>query len=177
MSKLAKSFTPVPSGVEVKCTSGVVTISGKNGSISHNVPSNVNFEEKEGAFRFTSLDKSASAILGTLVAKARKSIKCVQNHFEQKVSLVGTAYKASVSGDFLVLGLGYSHPIFVEIPEGVSITSEKANLFTISSLDWEKVSNFADKIRSIRKPNPYSGAGVCLENYYIFRKQAKKKTK
>jgi large subunit ribosomal protein L6 len=97
----------------------------------------------------------------------------VTKGFEKKLILEGVGYKSAVSGKNLDLALGFSHPVKIEIPEGLTVTADK-NLITITGTDKELVGQFSAYVRSLKKPEPYKGKGFRYDNEVIRRKQGKK---
>ena len=113
-------------------------------------------------------------MLGTVYANIKNEIIGNTKGFEKRLELVGTGYKANVSGKTLVLALGYSHDIIFQIPDGINIKVEK-NLVTVTGTSKQLVGQVAAEIKSFRKPEPYKGKGVRYEGEKIYRKEGKKK--
>ena len=113
-------------------------------------------------------------MLGTVYANIKNEIIGNTKGFEKRLELVGTGYKANVSGKTLVLALGFSHDINFQIPDGISIKVEK-NLVTVTGNSKQLVGQVAAEIKSFRKPEPYKGKGVRYEGEKIYRKEGKKK--
>ena len=113
------------------------------------------------------------SLLGTYASHIKNMIVGVTTGYEKKLILEGVGFKSAVSGKSLDLALGFSHPVKVEIPEGLAVTADK-NLITISGIDKEKVGQFSAYVRSLKKPEPYKGKGFRYDNEVIRRKQGKK---
>jgi len=113
------------------------------------------------------------ALWGTYASHIKNMIKGVNDGFEKKLILEGVGYKSQVSGNKLVLALGFSHPVEVEIPAGLTIKAEK-NILTTSGIDKELVGAFSAKVRALKKPEPYKGKGFRYSDEVIRRKQGKK---
>ena len=112
---------------------------------------------------------------GTLRSLVANAVIGVSEGFSKKLELVGTGYKASISGNTLKLFLGYSHEINYKIPEGIKIECPKPNNIKLFSHNKELLGKVSSEIRSYRKPEPFKGKGIRYENEYIFRKEGKKK--
>ena len=118
-------------------------------------------------------NKQTKALWGTYASHINNMIKGVNDGFEKKLILEGVGFKSQVSGNKLVLALGFSHPVEVIIPEGLSVKAEK-NLLTILGIDKELVGSFSAKVRALKKPEPYKGKGFRYFDEIIRRKQGKK---
>ena len=97
----------------------------------------------------------------------------VTEGFEKKLEIEGVGYRAEAAGNKLTLNVGFSHPVVMEVPEGLTATVEK-NIITITGIDKEAVGQFAANVRKVRKPEPYKGKGIRYQGEYIIRKQGKK---
>ena len=117
--------------------------------------------------------KFARALWGTYGSHLTNMIHGVQTPFEKKLIIEGVGFRGEMSGNTLVLSLGFSHKIEVSIPEGLTVTVEK-NVVNVSGIDKEAVGKFAAQIRGYRKPEPYKGKGIRYENEVIRRKEGKK---
>ncbi|HEY6019370.1 MAG TPA: 50S ribosomal protein L6, partial [Candidatus Paceibacterota bacterium] len=113
------------------------------------------------------------AAVGTVAAHIKNMISGVNAGFTKKLLVEGVGYKWEVKGKQLQLALGFSHPVLVDIPEGLTVVADKGTL-TITGIDTEKVGQFAANIRALKKPEPYKGKGIRYEGEVIRRKQGKK---
>jgi large subunit ribosomal protein L6 len=172
MSRLARNPINIPDEVKVSLSNNVINFEGKLGKSSTIIPNGINVELKDNLLQFTGDNK---AMLGTVYANVKNEIIGNSKGFEKKLELVGTGYKANVSGKTLVLSLGYSHDINFKIPEGISIAVEKNTLVTVTGTSKQLVGQTAAEIKSYRKPEPYKGKGVRYEGEKIYRKEGKKK--
>ena len=119
------------------------------------------------------IDHLKSALWGTATALIQNNIIGVTEGFEKKLVIEGIGYKAEVNGDKLVLNIGYSHPVFVDIPKGIEVSVEK-NVISIKGISKQNVGDFAANVRKLRKTNPYSGKGIHYQGEHIIRKTGKK---
>jgi len=118
-------------------------------------------------------DKFSKSLWGTYASHIKNMIQGVQTPYSKKLILEGVGFKSEVKGKELVFALGFSHPVVVQIPEGITATAEKNNL-TFTGIDKELVGSFTAAIRALKKPEPYKGKGMRYENEVIRRKQGKK---
>jgi large subunit ribosomal protein L6 len=175
MSRVGKQIISIPEKTEVKLVDGLLTVKGPKGELSRNFKSVVAIEIKDKEITFVpqKKDLSTTALWGTYASHVKNMINGVNEGYTVKLILEGIGYKADVSGTNLNLALGFSHPVQVAIPNGVSVVSEKGNV-TISGIDKEVVNQFASQIRALKKPEPYKGKGFRYDTEVIKRKQGKK---
>ena len=171
MSRLARNPINIPEDIKVSLADNVISFEGKLGKSSSALPEGIKVDIQDNLLHFTGENK---AMLGTVYANVKNEIIGNTKGFEKKLELVGTGYKANVSGKTLVLALGYSHDINFKIPEGIVIKVEK-NLVTVTGTNKQLVGQVAAEIKSFRKPEPYKGKGVRYEGEKIYRKEGKKK--
>ena len=171
MSRLARNPINIPEDIKVSLANNVISFEGKLGKSSSTLPEGILVDLKDNLLHFTGENK---AMLGTVYANVKNEIIGNTKGFEKKLELVGTGYKANVSGKTLVLALGYSHDINFQIPDGITIKVEK-NLVTVTGTSKQLVGQVAAEIKSFRKPEPYKGKGVRYEGEKIYRKEGKKK--
>ena len=171
MSRLARNPINIPEDIKVSLADNVISFEGKLGKSSSALPEGIKVDIQDNLLHFTGENK---AMLGTVYANVKNEIIGNTKGFEKKLELVGTGYKANVSGKTLVLALGYSHDINFKIPEGIVIKVEK-NLVKVTGTSKQLVGQVAAEIKSFRKPEPYKGKGVRYEGEKIYRKEGKKK--
>ncbi len=175
MSRIGKKGIIIPEKTEVLINSGVVSVKGPKGSLERNFRSDIfiAIDGKHISLSVPKENKQIRALWGTYASHIKNMIEGVNNGFEKKLILEGVGYKSQVSGNKLILALGFSHPVEVVIPEGLNVKSEK-NILTISGIDKELVGGFSAKIRTLKKPEPYKGKGFRYFDEIIRRKQGKK---
>ena len=171
MSRLARNPINIPEDIKVSLNNNIINFEGKLGKSSSTLPEGIIVDLKDNYLHFSGENK---ALLGTVYANVKNEIIGNTKGFEKKLELVGTGYKANVSGKTLVLSLGYSHDINFKIPEGINIKVEK-NIVAVSGTSKQLVGQVAAEIKSFRKPEPYKGKGVRYEGEKIYRKEGKKK--
>lgn len=176
MSRIGKQTVIVPTGTEVKLSGTVFTARGPKGILTRDFPGNVTIHINANEITFTpnkENDKTVNALWGTYASHVKNMIEGVNNGYSKKLVLEGVGFKSDVAGSTLNLALGFSHPVKVAIPEGLTVTAEKNNI-TITGIDKELVGQFAAGIRSMKKPEPYKGKGFHYSDEVIRRKQGKK---
>jgi len=176
MSRIAKLPIPIPAGTEIKFEGGTLTVKGPNGTLVRELKKDVNVVLEEGSITVSAANESdifSRALWGTYASHIKNMIAGVNTPFVKKLILEGVGFKSEVKGTDLALALGFSHPVNVPIPEGITVTAEKNNI-TISGIDKEAVGQFAAKVRALKKPEPYKGKGFRYDDEVIRRKQGKK---
>lgn len=175
MSRLGKQVITIPSGVEANFADGVLTIKGPKGTLSREISEkhvDVRLEGNELGFTPKDTDK-APALWGTYASHAHNMIHGVTEGFEKKLQIEGVGYRAEMKGANLALNMGFSHPVEMAVPQGITTVVEK-NIITITGADKELVGQFAANVRKVKKPEPYKGKGIRYVGEHIIRKQGKK---
>jgi len=176
MSRLSKQPIAIPDGVEVTKNAKDITVKGPKGELSRNFNDEViAITIDGGTIAFEKQDDTvfSRALIGTYASHIMNMIQGVTVGFEKKLIVEGVGFRSDVKGKNLEMSLGFSHPVIMEIPEGITTTAEK-NLITISGIDKERTMQFAAQIRAKKKPEPYKGKGIRYEGEIIRRKQGKK---
>lgn len=175
MSRLGKQPIAIPQGVDVTVGGGVCTVKGPKGTLTRKTVKELDITVENGTVTIAPKGDSATApvLWGTYAAHLRNMIAGVTEGFVKKLEIEGVGYRAESQGQKVKLSMGYSHPVELIAPEGVSIVVEKG-LITISGADIEKVGQFAADVRAVREPEPYKGKGIHYQGEYIIRKQGKK---
>lgn len=175
MSRIGKLPIPVPAGVEVKIDGSVVEVKGPKGSLTHTVPAPIQVALEDGAIVVTRPDdertsRSLHGLTRTLIAN---NITGVTVGFTKGLEIVGTGYRVTQKGSALEFALGYSHPITVEPPAGISFVVDGNTKLTVVGIDKQAVGEVAANIRKLRKPEPYKGKGVRYAGEVVRRKAGK----
>ena len=182
MSRIGKQEILIPAGIKVAQSNGTLTVTGPKGALSKifrdDITITISDPAKDGASQTINLnvkrnDKFSKALWGTYASHIKNMIKGVQAPYQKKLILEGVGFKSEVKGKELHLALGFSHPVVVKIPEGITMKAEK-NVMTIDGIDKELVGSFTAAVRALKKPEPYKGKGMRYENEVIRRKQGKK---
>lgn len=175
MSRIGKQEILIPKGVTVTQDGNVITVSGPKGKNSKIFRDDILIVIANGTIvlNVKRNDKFSKSLWGTYVSHLKNMIKGVETPYQKKLILEGVGFKSEVKGKEFNFALGFSHPVVVSIPEGITATAEKNNI-TISGVDKELVGSFTAAIRALKKPEPYKGKGMRYENEVIRRKQGKK---
>jgi large subunit ribosomal protein L6 len=175
MSRIGKAPIPIPDKVNVTLSGMAVTVKGPKGELRRTLPDGVAVSQQENTLVVTPSNGSRRSrerhgLCRTLVANM---VEGVSQGFTRKLEIIGVGYRAQVQGRKLVVSAGYSHPVEVNPPEGVSFTVEGTTQVMVSGADKELVGNEAAKIRAIRPPEPYKGKGIKYAGERILRKAGK----
>jgi large subunit ribosomal protein L6 len=174
MSRIGRLPVPIPSGVEVKIGKDVVEVKGPKGTLTTPACPVLKYEAADGKVTLSPLEESrfAAAQFGLRRTLLANCVEGVTKGFSKTLEVVGVGYKVAVKGNIVDLSVGYSHPVLVELPKGISAVAEGQKL-TLSGIDKELVGETAAKIRKLRKPEPYKGKGIKYDTETIRRKVGK----
>lgn len=175
MSRLGKQPITIPEKVTVTCEGNMIKVTGPKGELSRLVHGDVAVKIADGVVTVekTKENPKSQALWGTYAAHVRNMITGVTEGFTKILEIEGVGYRAEAQGNKIKLNIGFSHPVEIEAPEHVHISTEK-NVITITGIDREVVGQFAADIRKNKKPEPYKGKGIRYRGEYIIRKQGKK---
>lgn len=176
MSRIGKVPVSVPAGVDVKIEGDVVTVKGPKGTLSHNIPAPITAERDESGavvVQRPNDERDSRALHGLTRTLINNLVVGVSEGYVRRLEIVGTGYRVTQKGKDLEFALGFSHPVYVAAPEGITFAVEGANKFTVAGIDKQLVGETAAKIRKIRKPEPYKGKGVRYEGEFVRRKAGK----
>ena len=175
MSRIGKAPITVPSGVDVTISGRTVTVKGPKGSLSRDIPGEIVVRKEESTILVERpnderQNRSLHGLSRTLV---NNMVIGVTDGFTKELEIVGVGYRAEAQGENLRLALGFSHPVVVPAPAGISFEIPVQTRVIVKGIDKELVGQVAANIRSIRKPEPYKGKGVRYLNERILRKAGK----
>lgn len=176
MSRIGIKPISLPAGVEVKVDGGnVVTVKGPKGELQEKVSSLLNIEVKDGVVTVSresdaAEHRSQHSLARTLI---NNMVVGVTEGYEKKLILVGVGYRAEKKGKKLVMNLGFSHPVELEDPEGITTEAPDATTVVVKGINKAQVGNYAANIRAYRKPEPYKGKGIKYDGEHIRRKEGK----
>jgi large subunit ribosomal protein L6 len=176
MSRIGKLPVPVPSGVDVTIDGQQVTVKGPKGTLSHVVAEPITVGRAEDGTISVArpdderLSKSLHGLSRTLIANM---VTGVTDGYAKTLEIVGTGYRVTAKGSDLEFALGFSHPVVVPAPEGITFRVEAPTRFAVEGIDKQKVGEVAANIRKLRKPDPYKGKGVRYQGEVIRRKAGK----
>ena len=176
MSRIGKQPIPVPSGVDVTIDGQQVSVKGPKGTLELTVAEPIKVARNDdGALEVTRPDderrnRSLHGLSRTLVANL---ITGVSEGYVRKMEIFGVGYRVALKGSDLEFALGYSHPVLIKAPEGITFAVETPTKFSISGIDKQKVGQISANIRRLRRPDPYKGKGVRYEGEQVRRKVGK----
>jgi large subunit ribosomal protein L6 len=176
MSRIGKLPIPVPSGVDVAVDGHEVTVQGPKGTLTHTLPLTIDVDRNDDgtlAVRRPDDERDNRALHGLTRTLVANMVTGVTEGYEKKLEIVGVGYRVIARGQNLEFALGYSHPILVEAPEGISFAVESPTKFTVQGIDKQQVGEVAANIRKLRKPEPYKGKGIRYAGEYVRRKVGK----
>lgn len=175
MSRIGKKIIPIPQGVTVTLSDTELHVKGPKGEDVLGMHPNVHVAQSENAVTVTvdnEEEKNMRALWGTYRQLIANCLIGVTQGFEKKLEMVGVGYKAALKGDVLSLEVGFSHPVDITLPKGVSVAVEK-NTMTVTGVNKQIVGAVSAAIRKIRPPEPYKGKGIKYTNEVIRRKAGK----
>ncbi|NEK58133.1 50S ribosomal protein L6 [Geodermatophilus sabuli] len=176
MSRIGRLPIPVPGGVDIAIDGQTVSVTGPKGALTHTVAAPITVERAEdGTLQVQRPDdarqnRALHGLSRTLIANM---ITGVTDGYTKVLEIVGVGYRVAAKGSDLEFALGFSHPVVVRAPEGISFTVEAPTRLRVSGIDKQQVGEVAAKIRKIRKPDPYKGKGVRYQGEVVKRKVGK----
>ena len=175
MSRIGRLPISVPAGVEVKVEDNLVSVKGPKGTLEHTVasPIMVALEENTITVSRPNDERNSRSLHGLTRTLIDNLIIGVTAGYEKKLEIVGTGYRVVAKGANLEFALGFSHPVVIEAPEGITLTVESPTKLSVSGIDKQQVGEVAANIRKLRKPDPYKGKGVRYAGEIIRRKVGK----
>ncbi|HQR86779.1 MAG: 50S ribosomal protein L6 [Burkholderiales bacterium 35-55-47] len=177
MSRVGKMPVTVPQGVDVSINNTQISVKGTGGTLSIAANALVKVVNEAGQVTFAPANESreANAMSGTLRQLVNNMVTGVTKGFEKKLTLVGVGYKAAAQGSKLNLAVGYSHPVNIDMPEGIKVETPAPTEILIKGADRQRVGQVAAEIRAVRPPEPYKGKGIRYSDEKITIKETKKK--
>jgi large subunit ribosomal protein L6 len=177
MSRVGKMPVDVPKDVNVEIKEDQISVKGKGGELFLSANALVKVTSKDGKLSFEPANDSreANAMSGTMRQLVNNMVLGVTKGFEKKLTLVGVGYKAAVQGAKLNLAVGYSHPVNVEAPAGITFATPTPTEILVKGADRQRVGQLAAEIRAVRPPEPYKGKGIRYADEKITIKETKKK--
>ncbi|MFB0518313.1 MAG: 50S ribosomal protein L6 [Acidobacteriota bacterium] len=178
MSRVGKKPIPLPDGVEVKISREELEVKGPRGSLMHRIPPGISVHQEGSLLVVTRKNDTPKlrAMHGLIRSLAANSVTGVTEGFQKELEITGIGYRAQLKKDVVVLQLGFSHPIEFQVPEGVEVKIEGANLIVVSGIDRQKVGQVAADICRLRRPDVYKGKGIRYKGEVLRKKVGKAAT-
>ena len=177
MSRVGKMPITIPAGVDVSIKEDQISVKGTGGTLSLSRNALVKIVSNDGKLSFEPANESreANAMSGTIRQLVNNMVVGVTKGFEKKLNLVGVGYKAAASNNKLNLQVGYSHPVNIDMPQGITVATATPTEIVIKGADRQRVGQIAAEIRAVRPPEPYKGKGIRYSDEKIVIKETKKK--
>jgi len=175
VSRIGKKPIAVPSGVDIKVEDGLVTVKGPKGVLTQDISTDMIIVMEEGNLlvQRPSDQKNHRSLHGLTRALIANMVEGVTNGFEKKLEMVGVGYRAQMQGSKLVINIGFSHPVELDPPDGISFEVPAPTKISVKGINKQQVGDIAAQIREIRKPEPYKGKGIRYEGEQVRRKAGK----
>jgi large subunit ribosomal protein L6 len=175
MSRIGKKPIEIPQGVDIKMTDGVVTTTGKQGTLSYAIPSGISIDLQDQTLIVTRAtdQKRHRALHGLVRSLLNNMVVGVSAGFSRTLVIEGIGYRVTKQGDGLTLAVGYSHPVDIQPPTGVTFEVEGQNRIVVKGADKQQVGQIAANIRRVRPPEPYKGKGIRYSDEVVRRKEGK----
>ena len=176
MSRIGERKISIPDGVTVSVNGNVVDVKGPKGELNYEFSKLINVLVEDGVVLTKQIKPSqeANMMQGTTNSLISNMITGVSKGYDKGLEAVGVGYRFQVSGNKITINAGYSHPVVMEAPVGLTVTSESNTEITIHGIDKQKVSEFAANVRKVREPEPYKGKGIRYKGEQVRRKEGKK---
>ena len=176
MSRIGNRKIVVPAGVTVTNENNIVTVKGPKGELSLELVKGIEITQEENTLTVTrpNDEKATKAMHGTTNANIQNLIKGVTEGFQKGLEIIGVGYRFNVKGTTLVVNAGYSHPVELSVPAGLTVEQVSNTEITVKGIDKILVGKFAAEVRSVREPEPYKGKGIRYKDEYVRRKEGKK---
>ena len=177
MSRIGNRIITVPEGVTVENIDNVVTVKGPKGSLQQPMLKDITMKQTENQITLERKNESAKAMHGTMNALIQNMIIGVTKGYEKILEIIGVGYRFNVQGNKLTINAGFSHPVNMEVPAGLTVEANGNTEITIKGIDKVLVGEFAANVRKVRPPEPYKGKGIRYKDEHIRRKEGKKAAK
>lgn len=174
MSRIGNRKIAIPEGVTITEENGIVTVKGPKGSLTTNLVKGITIKVEDNTLEVLRANDNYKPMHGTINANINNMITGVTHGYEKNLEIIGVGYRFTLKGNVIVISAGYSHPVEMQIPEGITVEVPSNTELTIKGIDKEKVGEFAANVRKVRQPEPYKGKGIRYKDEHIIRKEGKK---
>ncbi len=179
MSRIGSREIIIPAGVTVEENENLLTVKGPKGELSMKLDSNFKYNVSDNKITLEKVGNAVNADMlhGTMNANLSNLVKGVSEGFSKGLEIIGVGYKFGVSGNKLTINAGYSHPVIMDIPNGIKVEAISNTEINLTSADKVLLGEFAANVRKVRQPEPYKGKGIRYKDEHIRRKEGKKASK
>lgn len=177
MSRIGNRIITVPEGVTVTEENEIVKVTGPKGTLQQKMLKKITMKQENNTITLERADELAKANHGTMNSLISNMIEGVTKGYEKGLEIIGVGYNFKVQGSKLTIKAGYSHPVDMTVPEGLSVESVSNTEITVKGIDKAQVGKFAAEIRGVRPPEPYKGKGIRYKGEHVNRKEGKKAAK
>ena len=174
MSRIGNRIITIPEGVTVENVNNIVTVKGPKGTLTQPMLKDITMKQEGNEITLERLNENAKAMHGTMNALINNMITGVTNGYAKTLEIIGVGYRFNVQGNKLVVSAGYSHPVEMMIPEGLTVEANGNTEITVKGIDKVLVGEFSANVRKIRQPEPYKGKGIRYKDEHVRRKEGKK---
>ena len=176
MSRIGNRKLVIPEGVTITEENNVVTVKGPKGELTTNLAANISIKVEGNTLEVlrSNDNNNTKTMHGTINALINNMMTGVTKGFEKGLEIIGVGYRFTLKGNVLVISAGYSHPVEMEIPEGITVEVPSNTEVTVKGIDKVLVGEFAANIRKVRQPEPYKGKGIRYKDEHVRRKEGKK---
>ena len=174
MSRIGNRVIIVPEVVTVELANNVVTVKGPKGTLTQTMLKDITMKQEGNEITLERANEAAKAMHGTMNALIQNMIKGVTEGYAKGLEIIGVGYRFNVQGNKLTINAGYSHPVEMMVPEGLTVEAVSNTEINIKGIDKVLVGEFAANVRKVRQPEPYKGKGIRYKDEHIRRKEGKK---
>lgn len=177
MSRIGNRIITVPNGVTVANEDGIVKVTGPKGTLQQKMLNKITMKQDADKLVLERSDESAKANYGTMNSLITNMITGVTEGYQKGLEIIGVGYNFKVQGSTLTIKAGYSHPVDMKVPEGLTVEAVSNTEIIVKGIDKAQVGKFAAEIRKVRSPEPYKGKGIRYKGEHVNRKEGKKAAK
>jgi len=174
MSRIGNRKLEIPAGVSVSEENGIITVKGPKGELTTTLAEGISVKVEGNTLEVLRENDLYKPMHGTINANIHNMIVGVTEGFKKELEIVGVGYRFALKGNTIVISAGYSHPVEMQIPDGIKVESPSNTELTITGFNKELVGEFAANVRKVRQPEPYKGKGIRYKDEHIIRKEGKK---
>ena len=176
MSRIGNRKLVIPEGVTITEENNVVTVKGPKGELTTKLDENITIKVEGNTLEVlrSNDNTNTKTMHGTINALINNMMTGVTKGFEKGLEIIGVGYRFALKGNVLVISAGYSHPVEMEIPEGITVEVPSNTEVTVTGIDKVLVGEFAANVRKVRQPEPYKGKGIRYKDEHVRRKEGKK---